>query len=202
MTDWRIALPPRVDAALQRARPRLGATLVRGPWGGWTWLAGPALFLAAPDTLAVAIGLVGVLGVHAATWFHWRATAARDPRGPVLLGLERTRTRFNALEPQIRVREMELSAGLRTTDPVMDHALATRRGLDGFAHAVGRALSQQPPIGQRRTGWTGSRGGLENHGEDLKRLSQRVAQLEKSLEGVILTETLAERSVLPFPRRP
>lgn len=209
MPDWHLSLPPRVEAAVQRAQPRLAATLLRGPWGGWTWLAAPAVVFAAREApgasaaLLLVVGLASVLGIHAATWLLWRWGAARDPRVPVLLGLERTRARFNALAPQLQVRETERAAGLRESDPAVDEAHATRRGLDGLAHALGRALSQQPPIGQRRSGWAGSRGGLTDHAEDLKRLAQRVAQLETDLADVILLASPSEGSaVLPFPRRP
>lgn len=208
MLDWRVALPPRVAAAVRRCRPRLGATLLRGPWGGWTWLTAPAVVVAAhgapgaSSALLLAVGLAAVLGVHAATWLRWRSTAAQDPRVPVLLGLERTRARFNALAPRLQVRATERAAGLRKTDPVVDQAQATRRGIDCLAHALGRALSQQPPIGQGRSGWAGSRGGLADHAEDLKRLAGRVAQLETSLAGDVLIDPPPEHStVLPFPRR-
>lgn len=209
MTNLVLVLPPRVAAAVRRARPGLWATLLQGPAGGYTWLVLPALVLAAQGTsrqaqgVLLATGLACVLLLHALSWARLRSAAARDPRVPVLLGLARTVERFNALAPQARIRATEAAAGLHPHSSAAEDAQATGRGLDGLAHALGRALAQQPDIGNQRTGWAGSVGGLDGHAQDLKRLARRVDTLERALSDVVVVATPPDSgSVLRFdPKR-
>ena len=190
MLDWHVALPPRVAAAVRRCRPRLAATLLRGPWGGWTWLAAPAGVVAArgaPGAPQRAVG--GGVGCCArGARSDVASLAVGSGTGPAGARAPGPRANPNALQrPRATASGPGNGAGRR---PSEDRPGRGPCAGDATRNRWPRPCSREGAVPTThgrpgRSGWAGSREGWLITPKT-STPAGRVAQLETSLRDVLI----------------